>query len=224
VIDALVADGLVVSCDTRKAAIMARAAAAGAQLINDVSALTYEPDALPAAAKTGLPVCLMHAQGDPKTMQDDPRYDNVLLDVYDWLEARVDEVAGRHFTQPDRCRSGHRLWQDVPAQSRSVAGHEPVSWSWCSAAAGRIAKGFYRRGDRREGCCPPASGLCCGSVAWYHVRGSDCPRARCARDGACDKLVAGRHRFVGLDRLSSGFNARLARLAHSCRNWRFDQA
>jgi dihydropteroate synthase len=35
----------------------------------------------------------MHAQGDPKTMQDDPRYDNVLLDVYDWLAARVDEVA-----------------------------------------------------------------------------------------------------------------------------------
>jgi dihydropteroate synthase len=92
VIEALVADGLVVSCDTRKAAIMARAAAAGAQLVNDVSALTYEPDALPAAVKTGLPVCLMHAQGDPKTMQDDPRYDNVLLDVYDWLEARVDEV------------------------------------------------------------------------------------------------------------------------------------
>lgn len=93
VINALVADGLVVSCDTRKASIMARAAEAGAQLINDVSALTYEPNALPAAVKTGLPVCLMHAQGDPKTMQDDPRYENVLLDVYDWLEARVDEVA-----------------------------------------------------------------------------------------------------------------------------------
>jgi dihydropteroate synthase len=93
VIDALVSDGLAVSCDTRKAAIMARAAAAGVRLINDVSALTYEPDALPAAVATGLPVCLMHAQGDPKTMQDDPRYDNVLLDVYDWLAARVDEVA-----------------------------------------------------------------------------------------------------------------------------------
>jgi dihydropteroate synthase len=49
VIDALVSDGLAVSCDTRKAAIMARAAAAGVRLINDVSALTYEPDALPAA-------------------------------------------------------------------------------------------------------------------------------------------------------------------------------
>jgi dihydropteroate synthase len=72
---------------------MARASAAGVRLINDVSALTYEPDALPAAVATGLPVCLMHAQGDPKTMQDDPRYDNVLLDVYDWLAARVDEVA-----------------------------------------------------------------------------------------------------------------------------------
>ena len=92
VITALVGDGLKVSCDTRKAAIMTRAAKAGAVMINDVAALSWEAAALPAAVATGLPVCLMHAQGDPKTMQNDPRYDNVLVEVFDWLAARIEDV------------------------------------------------------------------------------------------------------------------------------------
>jgi len=79
-----------ISVDTRKAAIMTEAAAKGAKLINDVSGLSHDPEALSAAAQTGLPVILMHALGDPKTMQDDPRYDNVLLEVYDFLAARID--------------------------------------------------------------------------------------------------------------------------------------
>ncbi|RIA56028.1 dihydropteroate synthase [Dichotomicrobium thermohalophilum] len=79
-----------ISIDTRKAAMMTEAAAKGAKVINDVSGLTHDPDALSAAAQTGLPVILMHALGDPKTMQDDPRYDDVLLEVYDFLAARID--------------------------------------------------------------------------------------------------------------------------------------
>jgi dihydropteroate synthase len=78
------------SIDTRKAEVMRRVARAGAALINDVSALTHDPGALQVAAETGLPVVLMHAQGDPRTMQDDPRYADVVLDVYDWLGARID--------------------------------------------------------------------------------------------------------------------------------------
>jgi dihydropteroate synthase len=85
-----------ISIDTRKGEVMRRAADAGADIINDVSALTFEPDAAEAAAATGLPVILMHAQGDPKTMQDAPRYDDVLLDVFDFLERRIShaETAG----------------------------------------------------------------------------------------------------------------------------------
>jgi len=90
VIEALADLPAPVSIDTRKAAIMTEAAQAGAKVINDVSALTHDPEALSAAAATGLPVVLMHALGDPKTMQDDPRYDNVLLEVYDFLAARID--------------------------------------------------------------------------------------------------------------------------------------
>jgi dihydropteroate synthase len=78
------------SIDTRKAEVMRRAARAGVALVNDVSALTHDPGALRVAAETGLPVVLMHAQGDPRTMQDDPRYADVVLDVYDWLGARID--------------------------------------------------------------------------------------------------------------------------------------
>ncbi|MCH9808751.1 MAG: dihydropteroate synthase [Alphaproteobacteria bacterium] len=78
-----------ISVDTRKGRVMELAAEAGADIINDVSALTYDPDALAIAAETGLPVMLMHAQGDPKTMNDDPQYGDVVLDVFDFLERRV---------------------------------------------------------------------------------------------------------------------------------------
>ncbi|MGE3711338.1 MAG: dihydropteroate synthase, partial [Hyphomicrobiaceae bacterium] len=79
-----------ISIDTRNAETMRAAASAGADIINDVSALSHDRDALEAVAETGLPVVLMHAQGDPRTMQDNPTYDDVLLDVFDYLEARIE--------------------------------------------------------------------------------------------------------------------------------------
>ncbi len=85
-----------ISIDTRNAEVMGRAADAGARIVNDVAALGHDPNALRAAAEAGLPVVLMHALGDPRTMQLDPRYDDVVLDVYDWLDARISacEAAG----------------------------------------------------------------------------------------------------------------------------------
>lgn len=82
-----------ISIDTRKAEVMRRAAAAGVHVLNDVSALTHDPQSLRVAGETRLPIILVHAQGDPRTMQRDPRYGNVLLDVYDYLEERVDACA-----------------------------------------------------------------------------------------------------------------------------------
>lgn len=78
-----------ISIDTRKSGVMRRAAAAGADIINDVSALSYDPDSMAIAAESGLPVVLMHARGDPKTMQDAPHYDDVQLDVFDYLAGRI---------------------------------------------------------------------------------------------------------------------------------------
>lgn len=81
-----------ISIDTRKASVAAEAMAAGASLINDVSGFTFDLALGPLAAQAGLPVCIMHAQGDPSTMQDEPVYDDVLLDVYDFLSAQVDRL------------------------------------------------------------------------------------------------------------------------------------
>ncbi|MCA0434542.1 MAG: dihydropteroate synthase [Proteobacteria bacterium] len=81
-----------VSIDTRKAAVMRAALAAGAQVVNDVSALRFEKASAEVVAQAGAPVVLMHAQGEPKTMQLAPKYDDVLLDVYDGLEERVNEA------------------------------------------------------------------------------------------------------------------------------------
>jgi len=90
-IAALRRGGLVVpvSIDTRKADVARAAVAAGAGLINDVAAMIHDPALGRVAAESGLPLCLMHAQGTPATMQADPRYDDVLLDVYDFLEERL---------------------------------------------------------------------------------------------------------------------------------------
>jgi len=82
-----------VSVDTTKPEVMAAAARAGAGLINDVMALR-RPGALEAAARTGLPVCVMHMQGSPRTMQKDPRYDDVVEDVFRFLAERVEACDG----------------------------------------------------------------------------------------------------------------------------------
>lgn len=89
VLAALANGGSPLSIDSRKAAVMAAALDAGATLVNDVSALTFDPAALALVAARGCPVVLMHAQGTPATMQVAPVYDDVVADVFDWLEARI---------------------------------------------------------------------------------------------------------------------------------------
>lgn len=79
---------VVLSVDTSSPELMLAAAAQGAGLINDVRALE-RPGALAAAAASGLPVCLMHRQGEPATMQDAPVYQDVVSDVCTYLQARV---------------------------------------------------------------------------------------------------------------------------------------
>lgn len=95
-IEMLARSGAAVSIDTRKAAVMAAAIDAGAGLVNDVSALSWDADAAALVAARGCPVVLMHHQGTPATMQRAPAYGDVLIEVYDWLEARiaVAEAAG----------------------------------------------------------------------------------------------------------------------------------
>jgi dihydropteroate synthase len=80
--------GALVSIDTSTASVISESAKRGASLINDVRALQRE-GALLAAAASGLPVCLMHMQGQPDSMQQDPQYDDVIAEVSDFLRARI---------------------------------------------------------------------------------------------------------------------------------------
>ena len=79
-----------ISVDTRKPEVARAAVHAGADVWNDVSALTYSPDSVEVAAELGCPLILMHAQGTPDTMQDRPRYDDPVEDVLAFLRARLD--------------------------------------------------------------------------------------------------------------------------------------
>lgn len=90
VLDGLKEKRIPISVDTRRAQVMTEAAGAGAAVVNDVSALSYDAASLETVARLGVPVILMHALGDPKTMQKDPRYDDVLVEVYDYLDERVE--------------------------------------------------------------------------------------------------------------------------------------
>jgi len=90
VVERLARSGTAVSIDTRKAAVMEAALAAGAAMVNDVSALSWDPRSAEVVSRAGCPVVLMHHQGTPETMQNAPRYDRpVLFEVFDWLEARI---------------------------------------------------------------------------------------------------------------------------------------
>ncbi len=94
VIRQLSSGGSAVSVDTRKPDVMTAAIGAGARMINDVSALTYDARSLEVAASLKVPVVLMHHKGPPEVMQDDPRYDDVLIEVYLWLEQRIEAAVG----------------------------------------------------------------------------------------------------------------------------------
>ncbi len=162
VIEALRAAGVTtpISVDTRKAEVARAAFAAGADLFNDVSALTYDPGSLGVAAVCGKPVALMHAQGDPKTMQDAPAYDDVLLDVADFLDARVAaaEAAGiprsRLMVDP-----GHRLRQDPRPQPRADPRPRDPARDRLRDPVRRLAQALHRRDRRRARAARPDGGL-----------------------------------------------------------------
>lgn len=93
-IRALRAEGISapISIDTRKARVAAAALAAGADFVNDVSALTWDRDLAGVVADARAPICLMHAQGTPQTMQTNPTYADVRFDVLEWLENAIDRA------------------------------------------------------------------------------------------------------------------------------------
>jgi dihydropteroate synthase len=90
ILDLRQVSSLPLSIDTRKAPVAAAALEAGVDWINDVSALSFDSEMAQVAARSGAPLCLMHAPSDPKTMQQKAHYEDVLLDVYDYLAAQIE--------------------------------------------------------------------------------------------------------------------------------------
>lgn len=82
-------EGRRVSIDTSRAEVARHALALGAELVNDVTALRRDPELAGVVAESGASLCLMHMQGEPRTMQDAPRYDDVVSDVVAFLEERL---------------------------------------------------------------------------------------------------------------------------------------
>jgi dihydropteroate synthase len=101
VVTALARDGALVSIDTRHAEVMTAALAAGARIVNDVTALAGDGGSLDAVARSGAAVVLMHMRGEPSTMQRDPVFDDAPLDIHDFLAARLAACATAGIT-PDR--------------------------------------------------------------------------------------------------------------------------
>jgi dihydropteroate synthase len=90
VVEGAAAIGARISIDTTKAVVARAALAAGASIVNDVSAFRFDPDLAGVVADAGVDCCLMHMLGEPRTMQDDPRYDDVVADVKAFLEERLE--------------------------------------------------------------------------------------------------------------------------------------
>ncbi|MEX2009445.1 MAG: dihydropteroate synthase [Dongiaceae bacterium] len=162
VVRALAEAGAVVSIDSRQPAVMAAAVAAGARIVNDVSALTAAPDSLATAARSGAAVVLMHMRGDPPTMQADPRYADVALDIYDYLAARVAACRAAGIA-PERIAvdPGIGFGKTLDHNIDLLAGLTLFHGLGCPLLLGVSRKGFISKLSRGE----PAKERVAGSLA-----------------------------------------------------------
>ena len=162
VVRALVETGAVVSIDTRHQAVMERALAAGARIVNDVSALTQDPGSLALVAGRAAPVVLMHMLGEPRTMQHQPVYDSPLVEVLEYLEARIAACAAagipreRIVVDP-----GIGFGKLVPHNLELIAGIGAFHALGCGVALGVSRKSMIARLSRGE----PPDGRLPGSLA-----------------------------------------------------------
>jgi dihydropteroate synthase len=157
VVRALAQSGAVVSIDTRHHVVMEAAFAAGARIVNDVSALTHDPESLALVARRQAPVVLMHMRGEPGTMQRDPVYDSAPVEVLEYLEARIDACAAagipreRIVVDP-----GIGFGKLVPHNLELLAGIGAFHTLGCGIALGISRKSTIARLSRGE---PPEARL-----------------------------------------------------------------
>ena len=116
VVEALVRAGRAVSIDTTKLEVARAALAAGASVVNDVSAFRFAPDMAGLVASEGVGCCLMHMLGEPRTMQADPRYEDVVSEVKAFLEERLAFATGEGVSE-------ERIWLDPGIGFGKTVGH-----------------------------------------------------------------------------------------------------
>ena len=154
--------GTPISIDTRKMRVAHAALDAGANIVNDVSGFQFDPDLGPYCATAAAPVCLMHAQGLPETMQNNPSYEDVLLDVYDFLEQQI-KVATSFGVKRDQIIVDPGLGFGK-TQAHNLALMQGLSLFHglgCAIMLGASRKGFIRD----IGQAPQASDRAPGSIA-----------------------------------------------------------
>ena len=183
VVEALAASGILVSIDSRKAEVMRAAVAAGARMINDVTALRHDPDSLEVAGASGCLVVLMHSQGEPATMQRQPTYVAAALDVFDHLEQRAPGLGRGRLRPPAPAgRSRHRLRQDGRAQRRDPEPARPLSRPWYARPARSISQEFHRAAGRSGPGGRALAGIAGGRARRNRAGRRGRAGARCRRD------------------------------------------
>ena len=112
-----------ISIDTTKSEVALRRLEAGADIINDMSSLRFDPDMARVAAESGAPVILMHMLGVPRTMQVNPVYESVISEIIAFLEERMKfAVQNGDRARSNNSRSRHRFWQNCHSQSQHNKG------------------------------------------------------------------------------------------------------
>ncbi|MCY2986314.1 MAG: dihydropteroate synthase [Planctomycetota bacterium] len=147
-----------VSIDTSKALVAREAVAAGAEIINDVTGLVGDPEMLPSALDGGVGICVMHIQGTPQTMQDQPTYRDVVEEIYEYLRVRRDVLLTAGVDRARICLDpGVGFGKTHQHNLTLLAGCGRYHKLGCPVLVGPSRKGFIGRvlgsqvGDRKAG-------------------------------------------------------------------------
>lgn len=136
----------VLSIDTSKAAVAAAALALGAEIVNDVTALTGDPAMLPLVGESGAAVCVMHMQGTPQTMQDHPTYQDVVAEVYDYLRQRRDALVAAGVALERICLDPGIGFGKTHAHNLALMAHcRTLLDLGCPVLVGHSRKGFLAK-------------------------------------------------------------------------------
>ncbi len=168
-----IAGELPVSIDTSKAEVARRALALGAILVNDVTALRGDPELAGVVAESGAFLCLMHMLGEPRTMQDDPRYDDVVSEVARFLEERLAFAVGEGIPEERICLDpGIGFGKTVEHNVELIARLGEIAALGRPVVVGASRKRFLGRllGDTEATTGPVAAGI--GAAVTAYERGA----------------------------------------------------